>query len=183
MYNLFNTTHEILVLLVLIACTQKPHFNAKTDFSIGSLHLQPNIRATKAPAHLRRNRMLDKRQEPYSHVCSDSPFLPFNRTRGYKTFFTLNSTEHVISNVHKKIKYRQIKKFLALSLSDVVFILPINVKMPTIVGILTFMSRINSVFSSVEHGKSFIISGPGLFNLADYFLSFYAVAFQLIIGI
>ena len=37
------------------------------------------------------------------------------------------------------------KKFLALSLSDVVFIMLINVKMPTIVGILTFMSRINFV--------------------------------------
>ena len=55
------------------------------------------------------------------------------------------------------------KKFLALSLSDVVFIMLINVKMPTIVGILTvitFMSRINFVLSRVEHGKSFIISGP-----------------------
>ena len=36
---------------------------------------------------------------------------------------------------------------LALSLSDVVFILLINVKMPTIVGILTFMSMINFVLS------------------------------------
>ena len=35
-------------------------------------------------------------------------------------------------------------KFLALSLSDVVFIMLINVK---IVGILTFMSRINWVLS------------------------------------
>ena len=34
-----------------------------------------------------------------------------------------------------------------LSLSDVVFIMLINVKMPTIVGILTFMSRINLVLS------------------------------------
>ena len=42
-----------------------------------------------------------------------------------------------------KLKYRQMKKFPALSLSDVVFIMLINVKMPTIVGILTFMSRIN----------------------------------------
>ena len=41
----------------------------------------------------------------------------------------------------------QIKKFLALSLSDVVFIMLINVKMPTTVGILTFMSRINFEFS------------------------------------
>ena len=34
-------------------------------------------------------------------------------------------------------------KFLALSLSNVVFIMLINVKMSTIVGILTFMSRVN----------------------------------------
>ena len=38
------------------------------------------------------------------------------------------------------------EKFLDLSLSDVVFIMLINVKMP-IVGILTFMSRINFVLS------------------------------------
>ena len=48
------------------------------------------------------------------------------------------------------------KKFLALSLSDVVFIMLINVKMPTVVGILMFMSRINLVLSLVEDGKSFI---------------------------
>ena len=54
-----------------------------------------------------------------------------------------------------KLRYRQMKKCIALSLSDVIFIKLINVKMPTIVGILTFMSRINFV-----HGKSFITSGP-----------------------
>ena len=32
--------------------------------------------------------------------------------------------------------------------------------MPTIVGILTFMSRINFVLSWVEYGKGFITSGP-----------------------
>ena len=37
----------------------------------------------------------------------------------------------------------------------------INVKMPSIVGILTFKSRINFVLSSVEHGKSFKTLGPG----------------------
>ena len=47
--------------------------------------------------------------------------------------------------VIKLLKYRQIKKFLALSLSDVVFIMLINVKMQTIVGISTLMSRINFV--------------------------------------
>ena len=55
------------------------------------------------------------------------------------------------------------KKFLALSLSDVVFIMLINVKMPT-------MAMINFVLSWVEYGKSFINSGPGL----GIIISFYA---------
>ena len=37
----------------------------------------------------------------------------------------------------------------------------INVKMPTVVGILTFMSRKNFMLSLVEHENSFITSGPG----------------------
>ena len=42
-----------------------------------------------------------------------------------------------------------IAKFsMSLSLSEVVFIMLINVKMSTIVGILTFMSRINFVCSA-----------------------------------
>ena len=62
--------------------------------------------------------------------------------------------------------------FLALkTLSDAVFILLINVKMPTIVDILTFMSRIgilismsriNVMLNRVEHEKRFIISRSGL---------------------
>ena len=44
-----------------------------------------------------------------------------------------------------KLEYWQIKKFLALGLSGVVFIMLINVKMPTIVGILTFMDKIHFV--------------------------------------
>ena len=73
------------------------------------------------------------------------------------------------------------KKFLALSLSDVAFIMLINVKMPTIVGILTFMSRINFLLSLVEHGKSFITLGPdhtgkcirrfgGIYTYCRYFI-------------
>ena len=57
------------------------------------------------------------------------------------------------------------KNFLALSLSDAVFIMLIYVKMPTSVGILTFMSRINFVLSWVVHGKRFITSEPGLFDI------------------
>ena len=45
------------------------------------------------------------------------------------------------------------KKFLVLSLLDGVFIMLINVKMPIIIDILTFISRINCVLSRVEHGK------------------------------
>ena len=49
---------------------------------------------------------------------------------------------------------------------DVAFIMLINVKMPIIGGILTFMSRINSVPGrlkhEVEHEISFIHSRPGL---------------------
>ena len=42
------------------------------------------------------------------------------------------------------------------------FFMFINVKMPTIVGILTFMSRKNVMLNS-EHEKSFITSGSYLF--------------------
>ena len=52
------------------------------------------------------------------------------------------------------MKYSQLKKinaeiaiFLALNFSDVVFTLLINVKMPTIVGIFIFMSRMNFMLS------------------------------------
>ena len=54
-------------------------------------------------------------------------------------------------------------KYFDLGLSDVVFIMLINVKMPTIVGILTFMSRINFVLSRVEHQNFFITSGPDFY--------------------
>ena len=46
-----------------------------------------------------------------------------------------------------KLKYRQMKKFLASILLDIVFIMLVNVKMLTIVGILTFMSMINFMLS------------------------------------
>ena len=38
----------------------------------------------------------------------------------------------------------------------------IDVKMPTIVGILIFMSRKNFMLSCIKHEKSFITSGPGV---------------------
>ena len=51
------------------------------------------------------------------------------RSRGFKTFSMLNSDEHV-------------------------FFLLINIKMPTIVGILTFMSKKNSILGLSGPEKS-----------------------------
>ena len=58
----------------------------------------------------------------------------------------LNSVEHEILNAHK---YINIKKFgfLGLDKPRMLFFPLINVKMPTIVDILTFMSRKNFVLS------------------------------------
>ena len=42
---------------------------------------------------------------------------------------------------------------IALKLPAAVFILLTNIKVPTIVGILTFMSKINVMLSWVEHDK------------------------------
>ena len=47
---------------------------------------------------------------------------------------------------------------IALKFSDVVFI-----KLPTIAGILTFMSIIDFMLSSAEHEKSFITQRPCCF--------------------
>ena len=57
----------------------------------------------------------------------------------YKTCFMLSIKVQLL------IKGKVVKSeyFLDLKLTDAVFILLIHVKMPTIVGILTFMSRIN----------------------------------------
>ena len=52
----------------------------------------------------------------------------------------LNSTEHEISTAHKN---KMLKMFTTFKLSEAVFIMLINVKMPTTVGILIFMSMIN----------------------------------------
>ena len=79
------------------------------------------------------------------------------RPRGYKTFFMLNSIEHEILNAHK---YKNIKKY-GSDKHRMLFFPLINVKMPTIVGILTFMSTKKIMLSWVEHEKN-ITSGPGI---------------------
>ena len=65
---------------------------------------------------------------PQSFFLVNNSLCVSSRPRGYKTFSMLNSTEHEI------------------------FLL-INVKMPTIVGILTFMSRKNSIIGLSELEK------------------------------
>ena len=51
---------------------------------------------------------------------------------------------------------------------NAVFFLLINVKMPTINDIITFMSRINFVLSWVDHEKCFATSGPGCATPATF---------------
>ena len=62
-----------------------------------------------------------------------------------------------------RIKYQEIQLFLGSNKPGMPFYMLMNVKMPTIVGILTFKSRKKFMFSWFEHERSFITSGPGLF--------------------
>ena len=59
--------------------------------------------------------------------------------------------------------------FLALNLSDVVSILLINVKMPTVVAIFTFISMINRMLSSVEHEKVYNLRTRVYFCFISFF--------------
>ena len=61
--------------------------------------------------------------------------------------FMLNSAEHDILNAHK---YKKISRNSAFFRPGILFSLLINVKMPRIVGILTFVSRKYFILSSVE---------------------------------
>ena len=72
----------------------------------------------------------------------------------------LNSAEHEIYAAHK---YQNSQHFQGLiSKASHLFILLTNVKMPTILGILTIVSRIDFMLSGVEHENCFISSELGL---------------------
>ena len=63
----------------------------------------------------------------------------------------VSSAEHGILNAHK---YKYIKKITFFSNPDkriMLFFMLLNVKLPTIVGILIFMSRKNIMFNRVEN--------------------------------
>ena len=64
--------------------------------------------------------------------------------QGYKTFFILNSAEHEI-------------------------ILLINVKMPTIVGILTVISRIKAASESIKARKMCIFHNFSFYELLKFY--------------
>ena len=58
------------------------------------------------------------------------------------------------------IKYQEIRLFLGSDKSTMLFFRLMNVKMPTVIGILTFMNRKNFMLSWVEYENFFITSGP-----------------------
>ena len=71
--------------------------------------------------------------------------LVVTRPQGYKTFAC--STQ-LSMKFQRHVKTKMLKnRLLAFKHSDVVIIMLINVKMPTIVGILTFMSTIDFMFN------------------------------------
>ena len=65
------------------------------------------------------------------------------KSGGYISFFMLNSAEHEILKLIS-IKISRNSAFLRLRHTGMLFFLLMTVKMPTIVGILTFVSRKNS---------------------------------------
>ena len=63
--------------------------------------------------------------------------LMLEQAPGYKTFFMLNSIAHISIKISRNLA------FLGSDKHRMLFFLLINVKMPTIIGILIFMSRKN----------------------------------------
>ena len=79
------------------------------------------------------------------------------------TLVMLSSPQHEISTANKtEILKINLPCFQTLRC---VFIMLINVKMPTTVGILIFISMINFMLSSVEHEKSSKTLRPGNIRL------------------
>ena len=95
-------------------------------------------------SHHSRDQFLKERISSFEQILS---FMSRPGPEVIKLFFMLNSVEHEILNAHK---YKNIKNFGLFSGLDkprMLFFPLINVKMPTVVGILTFMSRKNFMLS------------------------------------
>ena len=69
------------------------------------------------------------------------PFLRLGSEVIKKKNFMLNSAENEICSAYKKIKYQQFKLSSSIAELSMKFFQLINIKMPTIVGILIFISR------------------------------------------
>ena len=80
-------------------------------------------------------------------LWTQSLIITLSWPQGYRTFFMLNSVKHEILNVHKYKKNIKKFSFLGSNKSTILFFPLINVKMPTFVGILTFISRKNFMLS------------------------------------
>ena len=77
-----------------------------------------------------------------------------------KLFFMLNSYEHEISNAHRDKNIKKIQHFSGFDKHRLLVFLLLNVKMPTMVGISTFMSRKYIMLNRIEH--EFYNLGHGL---------------------
>ena len=87
-------------------------------------------------------------------LSADKFFKQFGPISGHKFIKHFSCSTHLSMKFQLLIKTK-LQTFLAFNLSDVAcFNMLINVKMPTSVGIITFMSMLNFVLSSVEHEKS-----------------------------
>ena len=139
----------------------------------GCLVLNVSVLSSLAIISQRKRELVPHHATMYFSLCS--VFLPCCECIGLWSWHFLAPRLYIF--FHAQLYWaRTFKKFLAFSLSDVVFIMLINVQMPTTVGILTFMSMINFMLSWVvcliwffrSHQQYFSYVGTGFPWLNQY---------------
>ena len=114
-------------------------------------HIMPHVTILSLEDHLQilkpKKKKKDKTERLIKVYCYTFMFFFRHftkeiRLRGYKIFSMLNSLEHDILNAHKYKNIKKLSVFQAQISLECYFML-ITVKMPIIVGILTFISRKN----------------------------------------
>ena len=100
--------------------------------------------------------------QPKPNVCFESDFCKPGPRVYKKIFFMLNSAENEICSANKKLNTSNLNFLPVMQSWEWNFFQRINIKMPTNVGILIFISRKKFVLKWVEYEKSFITSGPEL---------------------
>ena len=73
----------------------------------------------------------------------------------------LNSDENEICSAYKNLNNNNLNFFSCKAELSMNLFLLINIKMPTTVGTLIFISRKNFMLNWAEYEKCFITSGPG----------------------